>query len=216
MKFYRSYGKRILDLVYASVALILLSPVFLIVALLVRIKLGSPIIFRQTRPGRGERPFTLLKFRSMAEKRDAMGNLLPDSRRLGPTGDFLRQTSLDELPELINVLRGEMSLIGPRPLLVRYLPYFSSEERVRFTVRPGITGLAQVSGRNNISWDRRLQRDIQYVQSLSFVNDIEILCNTIFCVFRRDGYLVNENDIMLDLDEERKSRTGRRDNQRES
>jgi undecaprenyl phosphate N,N'-diacetylbacillosamine 1-phosphate transferase len=204
MTLYRRYGKRVVDLLCASLALIILSPVLLVVALLVKIKLGSPVIFRQMRPGSDERLFTLFKFRTMTDDRDAAGNLLPDSRRLRPTGEFLRRTSLDELPELINVVRGEMSLIGPRPLLVRYLPYFSIEERARFTVRPGITGLAQVKGRNDLSWNGRLERDIQYVGSLSLGGDMKIFCATVLCVLRRDGYQADPNVIMLDLDTERK------------
>ena len=202
--FYRNIGKRMFDLVCAFLALIILSPVLLLVALCVKIKLGSPLIFRQMRPGRGEKPFPLFKFRTMTSECDAAGNLLPDSRRLRPIGEFLRRTSLDELPELLNVIRGEMSLIGPRPLLVRYLPYFSIEERTRFTVRPGITGLAQVSGRNDLSWDSRLQKDIQYVGSLSLGGDLKIFFDTIFCVLRRHGYQTDPNAIMLDFDAERR------------
>jgi undecaprenyl phosphate N,N'-diacetylbacillosamine 1-phosphate transferase len=204
MMFYRNIGKRMFDLVCASLALIILSPLLLLVALLVKIKLGPPMIFRQMRPGRGEKPFPLFKFRTMTNERDEAGQLLPDSRRLTPTGKCLRRTSLDELPELVNVVRGEMSFIGPRPLLVRYLPYFSIEERARFTVRPGITGLAQVNGRNDLSWDRRLQKDIQYVRSLSFGCDVKILCDTVLCVLRRDGYQADPNAIMLDFDAERR------------
>jgi len=201
--FYRNIGKRLFDLVCASLALIILSPVFLVVAFLVRIKLGSPVIFRQMRPGQGEKLFPLFKFRTMTEERDATGNLLPDNQRLTPTGALLRRTSLDELPELFNVIRAEMSFVGPRPLLVRYLPYFSTEERARFTVSPGITGLAQVSGRNDLSWDSRLQKDIQYVRSLSFCCDVKILCDTVLYVLRRDGYQADPNAIMLDFDAER-------------
>jgi undecaprenyl phosphate N,N'-diacetylbacillosamine 1-phosphate transferase len=204
MTFYRKYGKRLFDLVFALLALVAFSPVLLVVSLLVRIKLGSPVIFRQMRPGRNTSLFPLFKFRTMTDERDSMGNLLPDSRRLKPTGEFLRRTSLDELPELINVIKGEMSIIGPRPLLVRYLPYFSIEERARFTVSPGITGLAQVCGRNNLPWDERLQMDIRYVNNLSLSNDIKIICDTIHCVLHRDGYQANPNAIMLDFDDERK------------
>jgi lipopolysaccharide/colanic/teichoic acid biosynthesis glycosyltransferase len=176
--------------------------------LLVKVKLGSPVIFRQVRPGRDEQPFCLFKFRTMTDERDSTGRLLPDADRLGTTGEFLRRTSLDELPELFNVLKGEMSLVGPRPLLMRYLPHFSSSERARFTVRPGITGLAQVSGRNDSSWDERLQKDIQYVKSLSFRGDIKILWLTVLCVLRRDGYQSNPNSIMSDFDVERELRMG--------
>lgn len=208
--FYRKSGKRMFDLGCASLALIILSPVLLVVALLVKIKLGSPVIFRQMRPGQDEKLFPLFKFRTMTDERDATGNLLPDNQRLTPTGALLRQTSLDELPELFNVLRAEMSFVGPRPLLVRYLPYFSPEERVRFTVRPGITGLAQVSGRNDLSWDRRLQKDIQYVRSLSFYCDVRILWDTIIYVLRREGYQADTNAVMLDFDAERRQHSRNR------
>jgi undecaprenyl phosphate N,N'-diacetylbacillosamine 1-phosphate transferase len=182
----------------------MLSPFLFVVALWVRIKLGAPVIFRQMRPGRDEQLFPLFKFRTMTEDRDAAGSLLPDNLRLTPTGKFLRRTSLDELPELINVVRGEMSMIGPRPLLARYLPYFSKHERIRFTVRPGISGLAQVSGRNTLSWKERLQRDIQYVECLSVAGDVRILWATMLCVLRCDGYESDPNAVMLDFDAERK------------
>jgi undecaprenyl phosphate N,N'-diacetylbacillosamine 1-phosphate transferase len=205
--FYRNVGKRVFDLVCTSLLLVVLLPIFLAVALIVRIKLGSPVIFRQVRPGYRERLFPLFKFRTMTGERDAAANLLPDRQRLTPTGEFLRRTSLDELPELINVLRGELSLIGPRPLLVRYLPYFSDEERVRFMARPGITGLAQVSGRNNLRWDERLQTDIRYVASIGFGGDMKILLDTLRCVVHREGYQVDPGAVMLDLDAERKLRS---------
>lgn len=202
--FYRTLGKRMLDLLGACVAFITLSPVMVIVAALIKIKLGSPVIFRQIRPGFNAKRFSLYKFRTMTDGRDEAGNLLPDIKRLTPVGEFLRRTSIDEFPELINVIKGEMSLIGPRPLLVRYLPYFSPQERARFTVRPGITGLAQVNGRNDLSWDSRLQKDIHYVKTLSLVNDITILLITALCVLRRCGYQKDPSARMLDFDAERK------------
>ena len=193
-----------LDLLGAYLALIILSPMIVLATVLVRIKLGSPVIFHQTRLGCDEKPFSIYKFRTMTDKRDEAGNLLPDTQRLTPTGEFLRRTSIDELPELINVVRGEMSLIGPRPLLIRYLPYFSTQERVRFTVRPGMTGLAQVTGRNDLSWDQRLRSDIHYVDTLSLSNDICILFATVVCVLGRFGYRTDPCTTMLDFDAERK------------
>lgn len=184
--FYRKAGKRLLDFLLASVALIILSPVLLVLALLVRLKLGSPVLFRQERPGKDERIFTLCKFRTMTDQRDAEGKLLPDSARLTKFGSFLRSTSLDELPELMNIWKGDMSLIGPRPLLVSYLPWYTKEERLRHTVRPGLTGLAQVSGRNYLDWDRRLAKDVEYVKNLSFFMDLKVLWMTAAVVLRRN------------------------------
>lgn len=184
---YRHFFKRLLDLTLSAAALCLLSPVFAIVAVLVRKKLGSPVLFRQERPGRGEKIFTLYKFRTMTDERDDEGRLLPDNRRLTRFGSFLRSSSLDELPELWNILRGDMSLIGPRPLLVSYLPYYTERERLRHTVRPGLTGLAQVSGRNFIEWDRRLEKDAEYVERLSFGLDLQILLRTVKTVLVREN-----------------------------
>jgi len=208
---YRRFGKRQFDFICALLALIILLPIILVFAVLIRVKLGSPVIFRQKRPGRHGKLFTLFKLRSMTDARDSSGHLLRDSQRLGKFGRFLRASSVDELPELFNVLRGDMSLVGPRPLLVRYLPYFTSDERARFIVRPGITGLAQVSGRNDLSWNARLQSDIQYVNDVTFMGDIRILCATVLCVFRRDGYQTDPNASMLDFDAERELRLGVRD-----
>ncbi len=158
---YRNCMKRCLDFLLSLCGLILLSPVLLILAVLVRVKLGSPVLFKQERPGRNEKIFTLCKFRTMTDEKDEKGNLLPDAVRLTKFGKFLRGTSLDELPELLNILEGDMSIVGPRPLLVSYLPYYSERERLRHSVRPGLTGLAQVSGRNYIDWDRRLEKDVE-------------------------------------------------------
>lgn len=162
--FYKKFGKRFLDLLLSTLAIVILSPVLLVVAILVRIKLGSPVLFHQERPGRNEKIFTLCKFRTMTDKRDEKGNLLPDADRLTKFGKLLRATSLDELPELFNIWKGDMSIIGPRPLLVSYLPWYTEEERLRHTVRPGLTGLAQVSGRNFLDWDSRLSKDVEYVK----------------------------------------------------
>lgn len=176
---YRNCMKRCLDFLLSLCGLILLSPVLLILAVLVRVKLGSPVLFKQERPGRNEKIFTLCKFRTMTDEKDEKGNLLPDAVRLTKFGKFLRGTSLDELPELFNILKGDMSIVGPRPLLVSYLPYYSERERLRHSVRPGLTGLAQVSGRNYIDWDRRLAKDVEYVENLSFRMDMKVLWMTV-------------------------------------
>ena len=185
-----SYGrwvKRALDLVVAFMGLLLLSPVIAILALVVLAKLGSPILFRQQRPGLNCRPFTLLKFRTMLDSRDPHGSPLEDSQRLTGFGKFLRASSLDELPELVNVLRGEMSLIGPRPLLMHYLPFYSKEQKQRHLVRPGITGWAQVNGRNEQSWDERFEMDAWYVEHYGIGLDLKILALTAWRVLRREG-----------------------------
>lgn len=179
---YRNCMKRCLDFLLSLCGLILLSPVLLILAVLVRVKLGSPVLFKQERPGKNEKIFTLCKFRTMTDEKDEKdekGNLLPDAVRLTKFGKFLRGTSLDELPELFNILKGDMSIVGPRPLLVSYLPYYSERERLRHSVRPGLTGLAQVSGRNYIDWDRRLAKDVEYVENLSFRMDMKVLWMTV-------------------------------------
>lgn len=197
---YAKYIKRILDFILSLIALIVLSPVLLVVAILVRIKLGSPIIFKQQRPGKDEKIFTLYKFRTMTDKKDENGNLLPDSERLTKFGKVLRSTSLDELPELVNILKGDMSIVGPRPLLVKYLPYYTEEERHRHDVRPGLTGLAQVSGRNTISWKEKFDKDIEYVNNISFFNDCSVIIKTVIAVFKHDGVKLQ---AIQDLDKER-------------
>ncbi len=176
---YKRWVKRCLDFILSLCGIIVLSPVLLVLSVLVRIKLGSPVLFRQERPGRNEKIFTLCKFRTMTDERDENGELLPDHMRLTRFGKFLRSTSLDELPELFNILKGDMSIVGPRPLLVSYLPYYSEEEKKRHNVRPGLTGLAQVSGRNFIDWDRRLEKDVEYVDHLSFAMDCRVLWLTV-------------------------------------
>ena len=181
--FYRKFGKRFLDFFLSSIAIILLSPILLVVAVLVRIKLGSPVLFHQERPGKDEKIFTLCKFRTMTDKRDAQGKLLPDAQRLTKFGKMLRATSLDEPPELFNIWKGDMSIIGPRPLLVSYLPWYTQEEKLRHTVRPGLTGLAQVLGRNFLDWDKRLAKDVEYVKKLSLAMDLKVLWKTVMVVF---------------------------------
>jgi lipopolysaccharide/colanic/teichoic acid biosynthesis glycosyltransferase len=200
--------KRASDLILAIPALLVLSPVLGIVALLIRVKLGSPVLFRQARPGRNGAPFTALKFRTMTDARDDSGTLLRDAERLTPLGRFLRTSSLDELPELFNVIRGDMSLVGPRPLLLRYIPYFTETERIRFTVLPGITGLAQVSGRNDLSWEERIAADVQYVRTWSLLLDLRILLKTLVRVLTRHGLRVDPRSTMRDFDEERRGCPG--------
>lgn len=201
--FYRRFGKRALDLAAASSLLVLSFPLLLLLALLVRLRLGAPIFFRQERIGLNEARFHLVKFRTMRDLRDDRGRLLPDAQRLTRFGLFLRSSSLDELPELWNVLRGELSLIGPRPLLTRYLPFYRPEERVRHSVRPGITGLAQVRGRNFLRWDQRFVLDVEYVNHLSFTLDLRILFWTITKVLQRSGVAEVPDLVMQDLDKER-------------
>ena len=188
----------------------------IVIAIVVRLRLGSPVLFRQMRPGLHERPFMLLKFRTMTDARDANGSLLPDAKRLLPFGCFLRRYSLDELPQFFNVLRGDMSVVGPRPLLLKHLPYFTDAERVRFLVRPGITGLAQVAGRNTVSWDERFRLDIRYVETVNFRLDVTILLQTVRLLLARKGVVVDPESTMRNLDEERSaplaaSTTGGRD-----
>ncbi|MDP2562116.1 sugar transferase [Psychrobium sp. 1_MG-2023] len=179
--------KRLFDLFFSLSAFLALLPVFLIVAVLVRIKLGSPIIFRQPRPGLGSKEFNVMKFRTMLDATDKQGNYLPDEQRMTPFGSFLRSTSLDELPGLFNVIKGEMSLVGPRPLLVEYLPLYSTEQNRRHNVRPGITGWAQVNGRNAISWEQKFSFDVWYVDNHNFWLDLKILLLTVKKVFNREG-----------------------------
>ena len=181
--FYARYIKRILDIVLSLTGMVVLCPVYLVVAILVRIKLGSPVIFCQERPGKDEKIFKLYKFRSMTDEKDENGELLPDSVRLTKFGRVLRSTSLDELPELYNILKGDMSLVGPRPLAVRYLPYYNEAERHRHDVRPGLTGLAQVSGRTALDWEKRFAYDLEYIEKLSIVMDVRVVLKTIQKVF---------------------------------
>jgi sugar transferase EpsL len=186
---YRRWGKRLLDLIIALPAAILLSPMLGIVAMLVRAKLGTPILFRQTRPGLDGQPFSVYKFRTMTDTRDAVGRLLPDAERLTRVGRFLRSTSLDELPELLNVVKGEMSLVGPRPLLIQYLERYTPRQRRRLEVKPGLTGWAQIHGRNSATWDKRFEQDVWYVNHCSLATDLRIILVTPFVLMRGDGGL---------------------------
>lgn len=201
---YKKFIKRLLDLILSIIAFIILSPVMLIIYILVRIKLGKPAIFKQERPGKDEKIFTLYKFRTMTDEKDENGNLLPDEKRLTKFGKMLRSTSLDELPELINIIKGDMSIVGPRPLLVEYLECYTKKEKKRHEVRPGLTGLAQVSGRNSISWEEKFREDLEYIQHISFINDLKIVLKTITKVLKREGIKQEGNATMSNLLEERK------------
>ena len=186
-RLYRNYIKRILDVLLSGTGIVLLSPVYLVLWVLVRSKLGTPVLFKQDRPGKNEKIFTLYKFRTMTDARDENGNLLPDEVRLTSFGKALRATSLDELPELFNILKGDMSLVGPRPLLVKYLPLYNEFQRHRHDVTPGLTGWAQVNGRNTISWEDKFEKDVYYVEHLSFWLDLKILFLSVAVVFRHQG-----------------------------
>lgn len=184
---YERFIKRPLDCFLAVFALIVLSPLLLVTAILVRVKLGSPVLFSQERPGKDEKIFRLYKFRSMTDARDEKGELLPDKARLTAFGDFLRSTSVDELPELLNIIKGDMAVIGPRPLLVTYLPYYSEEQRRRHDVRPGLSGYAQVHGRNTLTWDDKFKMDVSYTKHITFLGDVKIVLDTFIKVFKREG-----------------------------
>lgn len=208
---YKKIIKRFLDILISLFGLIILSPVFLIVAILVRIKLGSPVFFKQERPGKDEKIFKLYKFRSMSDKKDENGKLLPDKERLTRFGKILRSTSLDELPELFNILKGDMSLIGPRPLAVRYLPYYNEKEKHRHDVRPGLTGLAQINGRNALNWEERFKYDIEYVNNITFMNDIKIFFKTFIKVLKKEDVVVRGTGNTIDFDEYRRLQNGEND-----
>ncbi|WP_312370259.1 sugar transferase [Lachnoclostridium sp.] len=195
--FYEKFIKRLQDLILSSIALVILSPIFLLIAILVRIKLGSPILFVQERPGLNEKIFKMYKFRTMTDKKDENGELLPDSVRLTKFGKILRATSFDELPELWNIIRGDMAIVGPRPLLVRYLPLYDKDQKRRHEVKPGLSGLAQVNGRNAISWEEKFDLDIKYIDSLCFVNDWKIVLLTFKKVFVREG-INSETSITME------------------
>ena len=194
---YRHFFKRFFDIVLSACALVVLSPVLLIVAILVRTKLGSPVIFCQERPGKDGKIFKLYKFRSMTDERNEDGELLPDEVRLTRFGQFLRSTSLDELPELWNILKGDMSIVGPRPLLVQYLPLYNEEQRHRHDVRPGLTGLAQVNGRNAISWEERFAYDVAYTREITLWLDLKIIMQTVGKVLHRSG-IHGENSVTME------------------
>jgi len=193
---YRRFIKRPMDFCLSLAAIIVLSPVFLVLVLMIRKKLGSPVLFKQKRPGLNEKIFTLYKFRTMTDQRDEKGGLLPDDQRLTKFGNFLRSTSLDELPELVNVVKGDMAIIGPRPLLVQYLPLYNQKQKRRHEVRPGLSGLAQVNGRNAISWEAKFDLDVEYVDSISFVGDWKIILLTLKKVFKREGINANASTTM--------------------
>jgi len=198
--------KRLFDIVSATVGLLLLAPVILIVAWQVKNKLGSPVFFRQTRPGLDGKPFEMIKFRTMRDAHDAEGRPLPDSERITPFGRFLRSSSLDELPEFWNVLKGDMSVVGPRPLLIEYMDYYTEEEMLRHSVRPGVTGLAQVTGRNATTWNVRLSFDVQYVKTQTLLLDLKIIFKTIYQVFKREGVVVIPSDVYQKLSDERRGK----------
>lgn len=202
---YAKYIKRGLDFVLSLLALIGLSPIMLIVYILVRIKLGKPAIFKQKRPGKNEKLFTLYKFRTMTDEKDENGKLLPDEIRLTKFGKFLRSTSLDELPELFNILKGDMAIVGPRPLLVKYLPYYTEEEKHRHDARPGLTGLAQVSGRNLLNWSDRFKKDLEYINGITLKKDIKILFLTVKKVLKHEDIVLQ---AVKDLDIEREIKVG--------
>ncbi|MGI6580659.1 MAG: sugar transferase [Saccharofermentanales bacterium] len=198
---YGKIVKRILDFVCSLLMILLLSPLLLILSILVLVNLGSPIFFRQVRPGKNEKIFRLVKFRSMNNKKDDAGNLLPDKERLTRFGLFLRKSSLDELPELWCILKGDMSFVGPRPLSIKYLPFYTEQEAKRHNVRPGLTGLAQIRGRNDLDWDQRLAYDIEYVENLTFKNDLKILFKTVAKVLKQEDVIVAGTGKVGDLDE---------------
>ena len=191
---YRKYIKRLLDFTLSLVAFIILMPVMAVIYILVRIKLGKPAIFKQERPGKDEKIFTLYKFRTMTDEKDEEGNLLPDSKRLTKFGNFLRSTSLDELPELINIIKGEMSIVGPRPLLVEYLDLYDENQIHRHDVRPGLTGLAQINGRNSITWEEKFNDDLKYIEKITFLGDVKIVLKTVKKVFNHEG-ISSENNV---------------------
>lgn len=201
---YSKYIKRVFDFILSLMALIVLSPILLVTYILVRIKLGNPAIFKQKRPGKDERIFTLYKFRTMTDEKDEEGNLLPDEKRLTKFGKFLRSTSLDELPELINILKGDMAIVGPRPLAVQYLPYYNEREKHRHDIFPGLTGLAQVKGRNVLQWEDRFSYDLEYVNNVSFIKDVKIIFWTIKKVFKRENIVVRGTGQTKDFDQYRR------------
>ena len=210
---YKKFVKRFLDILISLVILVLFCWLYLILAVLVRIKLGSPVLFKQPRPGKDEKIFNMYKFRTMTDARDKEGKLLPDSERLTSFGKLLRKTSLDELPELFCILKGDMSFIGPRPLLVEYLPYYTKREKLRHTVRPGLTGLAQASGRNTVDWDTRFELDATYVENLSFLMDLKVIVMTIKTVLGHSEQVAEDTSKVegnfAKIRQERLDRTGK-------
>ena len=200
---YAKFLKRVIDFILSLSALIVLSPILLILVIVTAIAMKGNPFFTQQRPGKNEKIFRLIKFRTMTNEKDENGELLPDDVRLNKFGKFLRSTSLDELPELINILKGDMSIVGPRPLVVQYLPYYTTEERMRHTVRPGLTGLAQVKGRNSLTWEERFSFDIEYVSKFSFLMDLNIIIETVICVLKRSDIGVRGEGVLIDFDKYR-------------
>ncbi|SED67631.1 Sugar transferase involved in LPS biosynthesis (colanic, teichoic acid) [Tenacibaculum sp. MAR_2010_89] len=201
---YRSFFKRVIDFLFSFLGLLLISPIFLIVLVLLYIfNEGKPFFF-QERPGMNEKIFRIIKFKTMNDKKGNDGELLPDSERLTKVGSIIRKTSLDELPQLLNVIKGDMSLIGPRPLLLRYLPFYTDKERIRHTIKPGITGWAQINGRNTVSWDERLAYDVEYVKKLSFMFDVKILYKTVLKIIVSEDIVIDPESIMKNFDDERR------------
>ena len=196
---YEKYIKRSLDFIISLLILIVLFPVFIFLYIGVLIKLGRPVIFKQKRPGKNEKVFTLYKFRTMTDEKNEKGELLPDKDRVTTFGKILRKTSLDELPELINILKGDMSLVGPRPLLVKYIPFYTEEEKLRHDVRPGLTGFAQINGRNNLEWDKRLEKDVEYVNNITFKGDLKIMIKTLNSVYKQDDIVITSESHDLDV-----------------
>lgn len=198
--------KRCLDVLFSLIMLVILSPIFLIVWILLLISFkGGDAFFIQPRPGKDLRIFSVIKFKTMNDEKDELGNLLPDYMRITKLGRVIRKASIDELPQLINVIKGDMSLVGPRPLLIKYLPYYTKKENLRHTVRPGITGLAQVNGRNLLCWDERLKKDVEYVENLNLILDLKILYITFINVINREDIIIDPESIMSNLDDERKN-----------
>lgn len=204
---YAKYIKRLLDIICALLAIIVFCWLYIIVAVLVWIKLGRPVLFKQARPGKNEKIFNMYKFRTMTDARDENGNLLPDDVRLTKFGKFLRSTSLDELPEAFNILKGDMSIIGPRPLLIEYLPYYSEKEKMRHLVRPGLSGLAQVNGRNFIDWDHRLALDVRYVENITFIGDLRIVIRSFIKFLKKEDVAVDTNKVETNFAKERSLKT---------
>ena len=196
---YEKKIKRLLDFVLSLLALIILSPIMFIIYILVRIKLGKPVIFKQERPGKNEKIFTLYKFRTMTDKRNEEGELLLDQERITKFGKILRNTSLDELPELINIIKGDMSIVGPRPLATKYLPYYNEKEKHRHDVRPGLTGLAQINGRNALNWEQRFEYDLKYIHHISFKNDCKIIVKTIKKVLKKEDIITRGTGKNVDF-----------------
>ena len=196
---YERFFKRPLDILCALLALTVFCWLYVIVAILVRVKLGSPVIFKQNRPGKNEKIFTLYKFRTMTDEKDENGNLLPDEVRLTKFGRFLRKTSLDELPEAVNILKGDMSVVGPRPLLVEYLPRYNEKQKHRHDVRPGLTGYAQVHGRNAISWEEKFDLDIEYVDKITFIGDVKIVFQTVFKSFVKQEGISSQTSATMEV-----------------